>query len=183
MNAVHFWLTVNSLFIGVAFFTLFLLVRQVGILMGHLGPVGARQTRQGPRVGENVAAHIARHIGLTFEQPTLLIFGSQSCAVCELVSAAAETLCRHWRSDARFVLVYDEPDAAAPRLEDRLRFGVRRLTGDGLRQALDIKLLPFALMVDEEGLVVARGLVNDISHLESLLETYSQRPPALRRAK
>ena len=38
---------------------LFLTIRQVGILLNQVGPVGARGSTQGPRIGENITPHVS----------------------------------------------------------------------------------------------------------------------------
>jgi methylamine dehydrogenase accessory protein MauD len=164
------WLCVNSISILVIGGVLYLTMRQVGILLNQIGPVGARQSSEGPRVGENILRHVASELpgAVTDELPALYVFGSESCAICKSVRRSLETLAPYWAGRAAMHLVYD----AAPRVaEDRshpraLRFWVTRK----LRDKLDVKALPFAVMTDAHGDVLAKGLVNDISHVESLLE-------------
>jgi hypothetical protein len=166
------WLAVNSFLLLVLGLAVFLTIRQVGILLNQVGPVGARGSTQGPRIGENVMPHVsaleAAH-GVVRRQPALYVFVSESCVICASVRSASEALARYWAGRAAIRLVYDEPprrsaahtsEAAGPSLwHDR-----------ELRERLGVELVPFAVMTDGRGQVIGKGVVNDASQLESLLE-------------
>jgi len=174
------WLAINSVVILVLTVALFLTIRQVGILLGQVGPVGARQSTQGPRIGENVAAHVAPLYGEGGPPalPTLYVFGSESCAICASVRDAAEGLERYWSGRAALRLVYDEP-AKQPRGAGGSAGGRVILWYDrDLRERLGIGLVPFGVMTDRSGEVIGKGIVNDVSQLESLLELVSRDRPS-----
>lgn len=160
------WVTINSIAIVLLTFVLYLIVRQMGVILNYVGPLGARQMDAGPRIGEVVAtmpeATLRGQLSLT--KPTLLVFASSSCSICTVVRRACEELSRQWAEVASIILVYDglmEPDVTS-----RLK-----IVGDAqLRATLDIDMVPYGVALDVQGKVVAKGLINNISHVESLLE-------------
>lgn len=169
------WLTINSLLIVILGFTLFLTVRQVGILLNQVGPVGARGSSQGPRVGENISAHVAvleAAWGVS-TGAALYVFGSESCAVCASVRKAAETLARYWAERAAIRIVYDPPPRRAE-ADSRAIPGLSLWYDRGLRERLGIELVPFGVMTNADGEVIGKGIINDASQLESLLELLLQ---------
>jgi methylamine dehydrogenase accessory protein MauD len=164
------WTAINSVAIALVTLALFLTIRQVGLLLTRLGPGGARTSVLGPRVGENILPHTAELQEGTFTQqePTLYIFASQFCPACALVRESAAAIARHWTSSARIVMVYDGLPADGKRQTLPSNFLV---TAHGtLREKLDVRAVPYAVMTDALGVVIGHGLVNNESHLESLLE-------------
>jgi hypothetical protein len=164
------WLAINSVLILIVIGALFLTIRQVGILLNQVGPVGARGSTQGPRIGENITAHVASLAGggAASTAPSLYVFASESCAVCASVRKGAETLARYWSDRAAIRLVYDE-HPRSPSIGSLAR-GLSVWHDPGLRGRLGVELVPFAVMTNAAGEVIGKGVVNDASQLESLLE-------------
>jgi len=167
---LYVWLSILSFIIAGVMVVLFMVLRQIGILLNTVGPVGARTTHQGPRVGENIYATTRRHFDLEWERPTLLIFGSLSCPICEVIKQAVIKLQVYWKRRVAFVFIYDWEEKPAP---GETVAGMPLFFNSEFRNELDIKMLPFALMADTGGKVLGQGLVNDISNIESLLELIS----------
>jgi len=167
MNHIEIWLTVLSALVLFSLLVMILIVRQLGIVMVTVGPVGARETASGPRIGENISLQTRQLISFEPEKVTLMIFGSRSCAVCDLIKKSAFELHRYWQSNAGFVFVYDDETSDRP---EKSEGNIPFYQNKELRNTLGIKMLPFALVVDNRGYVKSQGLVNDISQLESLLE-------------
>jgi methylamine dehydrogenase accessory protein MauD len=163
------WTAINSVAIVLVTLALFLTIRQVGLLLTRLGPGGARTSELGPRVGENILPQTAelQDGAFTQQEPTLYIFASQFCPACAMVREAAQAIARHWVGAARIVMVYDglPPDAKQP---TSANFVVA--AHPNLREKLDVRAVPYAVMTDARGFVVGHGLVNNASHIESLLE-------------
>lgn len=168
------WLAINSFGILLTATLLYLVVRQVGLILNRLGPIGARSSADvGPRVGENLSPVVASH-DLVQENGkfTLLVFGSDSCGICAKIRPATESLVKYWRDKVNILMVYDgetrnENDAR----QDK---SVRMVRSNSVRSKLGIGFVPFGVIVDSSGVVLGKGLVNDISHLESLLELTSK---------
>ncbi|MDJ0837320.1 MAG: hypothetical protein QNK37_12440 [Acidobacteriota bacterium] len=168
MNIIEVWLIILSLIVAILMYVIFVVVRQVGILLNHTGPVGARATSNGPRVGENISNQVKDLLGHEITSNTLMIFGASSCAVCASIKKAALSLHKHWGNTCKFMMVYDDSDEGrqAP-LQGDFDFFNRAM----LRHGLDIKSLPVGIALNSAGYVVAQGLVNDVSNVESLIET------------
>jgi len=166
MGYTEFWLGILSVLVLFLSIFMALVIRQIGILLNYVGPVGARSISSGPRVGENIKLHIEKNITLLLMKPTLLIFGSKSCSVCSAIKDATLRLYKFWDKKADFVFVYDDIDRIETQRDQILVF-----QNSSLREVLNIRTLPVAVMLDTDGVVTGQGLVNDISQLESLLET------------
>jgi methylamine dehydrogenase accessory protein MauD len=158
----------------------FALLRQVGVLHERLGPVGALMLPGGPQPGMpspkfdlidldgraiTIGGHRAGGVS------TLLFFLSPTCPICKsllpvLLSIAAE-------EGERLRLVFAS-DGDEPAQRDMVRdFGLADYSlvlSTALGLAFEVSKLPHAVLIDAEGRVVAKGLVNNREHLESLFE-------------
>jgi methylamine dehydrogenase accessory protein MauD len=156
------------------------LVRQVGVLHERIAPAGALMLHRGLTVGE--AAPVvevadlegrAHRLGSarTDGRSTLLLFVSPSCPVCKTLLPAVKSS----RSDERTwmdVILASDGERA-----EQLAFvakqgldGIPYVVSSALGLAYQVSRLPFAALVDENGVLRARGLVNSREHLESLFE-------------
>jgi methylamine dehydrogenase accessory protein MauD len=164
------WTAINSAAILLVMFALFLTIRQVGLLLGRMGPVGARTGDMGPRIGENLLPHVEmiQEPGTAPMKPTLYLFATTFCPACRMVREAAPVVARSWRSAALIAMVYDEP----PELDRREGLPANFIVTSqpGVREAIDVRAVPYGVMTDARGFVVGHGLVNSASHIESLLE-------------
>ena len=106
----------------------------------------------------------------TQREPTLYIFATQFCPACAMVREAAQAIAKHWTRTARLVMVYDGlPERANDAVAPGPANFVMAAHGS-LREKLDIRAVPYAVMTDARGVVLGHGLVNNASHIESLLE-------------
>jgi len=156
------------------------LVRQVGVLHERIAPAGALAVQEGAVVGEaaprldvETLGGAALELGASRddERATLLFFLSPSCPVCKTLLPALRSLRRQERGRLDVVLASDGE------LEEHRRFVAREklesfpyVLSPRLGVAYGVSKLPFAALVDGEGTLRARGLVNTREHLESLLE-------------
>ncbi|MBX9681009.1 MAG: hypothetical protein K2X38_19810 [Gemmataceae bacterium] len=163
------WTAINSAAILLVMFALFLTIRQVGLLLARMGPVGARTGDMGPRIGENLLPHVgAIHEASGERKPTLYLFATTFCPACRMVREAVPVIARSWRSAALVVMVYDDPPELDRRESVPSNFVVT--SQPGVREAIDVRAVPYGVMTDARGFVVGHGLVNSASHIESLLE-------------
>jgi len=163
------WLLIDSIGICVLALIVYLLLRQVGFLLQRAGPVGARSTTVGPRIGESIVPHFPR-LALESRKAKLLVFMSEECGVCKAVRAGAEEVARSWKSDTEIFMFYD---CAADEQElelTSLTMGLYIKKEANLRLRLGATFVPFAVVTDSRGIVVSKALVNGVSHLESMLE-------------
>ena len=165
------WCLINSIALCILAVIQYAVLRQVGIMLVRLGPGYARPLNQGPRKGE--------YLGLKFDRlwggekqsrPTLFIFASALCPICESVRKACKHVASHWSSVADIVLIY-EAEESAPQKEAG---NVLIWSHPRLMDELEIRLVPYGVMTDAGATVIAAGLISNASQLESLLE-FAQR--------
>lgn len=181
-------LVVSNLLLWVAVLVLaglvFALVRQVGVLHERIAPAGALVVGDGPKVGEpaprlEVAALDGARLALGGPDPdgrgTLLLFVSPTCPVCKTLLPVARRVARDEGRALRLVLASDGP------IEEHAAFVAREglaevpyVVSMELGLAHRVGRLPWAVIVDAEGIVRARGLVSSREHLESLFEAWTR---------
>jgi methylamine dehydrogenase accessory protein MauD len=156
------------------------LVRQIGILHERVAPAGALLGREGPRPGERAPAlELADLAGRPVRvggsdgsgARTLLLFVSPSCPVCKVLLPAARSLRDAEAGRLRLVLASDGPRAEHETFvrANGLEAESYVLSGE-LGLLYQVGRLPHAVLLDAQGEVRARGLVNSREHLESLCE-------------
>jgi methylamine dehydrogenase accessory protein MauD len=156
------------------------LMRQIGVLHERVAPAGALMGRQGPRVGERapileVEDWSGRSQRIGGVEPgaanTLLFFLSPTCPVCESLLPVLDSVRAAEGRRLRLVLASDGPRAEHEAFvrDQRLERESYVLSTE-LGLAYQVDRLPYAVLIDAEGVLRARGLVNSREHLESLFE-------------
>jgi len=154
---------------------LFGLARQVGILHERVAPMGAMTSDQGPAVGEaaprltvSALSGAAVAIGAPHGKSRLLLFVSPTCPVCKKLLPIARSFAGAERLE--IVLVGDgEPDGQREMIREHGLEAFAYLNSPEVGMAFRVGKLPYAVLTDGEGVVRAKGLVNNREHLESLL--------------
>ena len=166
---------------------LWALSRQVGVLFERVAPMGALVTDAGPAVGEPSPAFSLRgiqseqvEIGGSTELPTLLFFLSPSCPVCKKLIPVLKALQRDERRQLRVVLASDGEQV------DHLGFvreqgleAMPYLLSTELGMSYRVSRLPYGVLLDVQGKVAAKGLVNSREQLDSLLNAHDMRTPSI----
>lgn len=134
------------------------LARQVGTLHLRLGPRGALEIdSEGPALGEALPAVEARATdgtSLVLGGPggrRLVLFSSPTCIVCREVAPAVPAAAG--AADMVPQIVHD-PEA---------------------ERAFEVPGTPFVLVLDEMGIVRAKGTVNNLEQVEGLVDTGARR--------
>ena len=156
------------------------LVRQVGVLHERVAPAGALMLERGLVVGEpapeldvvDLEGRAYRVGGArTDGRSTLLLFVSPSCPVCKSLLPAVKSSRKDERGWLDVMLASDGNSG------DQREFvraqgleGIPYVMSAPLGLAYQVSRLPFAALLDERGVLRARGLVNSREHLESLFE-------------
>ena len=156
------------------------LVRQVGVLHERIAPAGALMLNRGLNVGEpaplvEVADLSGRALKLGSAREdgrsTLLLFVSPSCPVCKTLLPAVKSSRRDERSWLDVILASDgERSEQQAFVREQGLEGIPYVVSAALGLAYQVSRLPFAALLDEHGVLRARGLVNSREHLESLFE-------------
>jgi methylamine dehydrogenase accessory protein MauD len=154
------------------------LARQIGVLHMRLGPTGARTINAGPAIGalapEINALDIdgrAVRFGGVHNKRTLLLFIAPKCPACSEVAPSVKAMARSERAtlDVFFVSVVDD------RLKLRefiSKYDLQKIPCVLSEQAkvdYGVAAAPYAVLINERGVVVSKGITNHIEHLESLL--------------
>ena len=177
-------LTVSTALLWVAVLALgaicLALVRQVGILYERIMPVGALMIDKGPAVGAvaptfeltDIRGKPVKVGGIDAQgKATLLFFLSPTCPVCKKLLPLLPSIEAREAAPVNVVLASDGDLAEHTRftLKQRLaRFPY--VLSQELGMAYQIGKLPYAVLLDENGRVRAKGLVNSREHIESLFE-------------
>ena len=159
------------------------LARQVGVLHERLAPVGALATQPGPAVGDaapelqlaDLAGEVVRVGGESANgERTLLFFLSPTCPVCETL---LPTLLRVAQGEPKLRVVFasdGEPE------EHRVFAREHGLDTQGYVVSMELGVrfqvakLPYAVLIDEAGIVRSKGIVNTREHVESLFEAHAR---------
>ena len=130
------------------------LAREVGMLRLRLGPTSALEIpHEGPELGRRTAL-VDRFPGLHADGIGLGVFTSEGCHVCRGLAPAIASL-------------RGEPDLAVEVFDESFDADVW--------EELAIPGSPFALAIDADGLVLAKGTFNNLAQLESVLGTANRR--------
>jgi hypothetical protein len=130
------------------------LAREVGMLRLRLGSTGALEvTGEGPELGGPAPELLAR-IPLDRARTALAVFTSEGCQMCRSLEPAVESLAR-------------EPEVAVGVFDE--------VADAGLWRGLAIPGSPFAIALDRDGRVLAKGTFNNLAQLESVIATAERR--------
>lgn len=155
----------------------FVLVRQVGLIHRRIPPTGARILGVGPDLGAEAPEIEAPNVnggevrlGADRGRQSLLVFISTRCTTCDEIAPAIRSI---WRSDSRnldIILVTDNPPKAVRMFAERHKLThVPTVASAELVQAYRVNSTPYAILVDEEGRVLTKGIVNNLEHLASMV--------------
>jgi methylamine dehydrogenase accessory protein MauD len=155
-------------------------VRQLGVLHERIAPVGALMLAKGLNVGESaprVTVQDLENRSLAIgapradERATLLMFVSPTCPVCKALLPVLKSSLASERDWLDIVLASDGENAAQREFVLAHRLGnFPYVVSTPLGMAYQVSRLPYAVLVDAQGILRARGIVNSREHLESLFE-------------
>ena len=156
------------------------LARQIGALHLRLGPRGALELDdEGPPLGSAPASAEllspnGDRIGVGGEgEAQFLLFVSPDCPVCEQVLPAVGAVA----TEARFAprVIVDGEDEDARRVGGRRAQRAPVAASPELGLAYGVPGTPYAVVLDERGIVRAKGTVNNMEQVEGLVRTAEQR--------
>ncbi len=176
VSNIVLWLLV----IGLAL-VVFALTRQIGVLHERVSPAGALTLSGGVKAGETpppltlttldegsvkLDSFAARKRGV------LLFFLSPTCPLCRSLLPVVMRIAKEERKWLDLVFASD----GGTRGEHEAYVAERQIQNypyvisQELGVAFQVGKLPYAALLDERGVLVAKGLVNSREHLESLFE-------------
>lgn len=171
ISTVLLWVVVLALIL-----MLLALSRQIGVLYERVAPMGALTMDKGPEVGEaaprqTVADIIGRpvEIGAAQARSQLLFFLSPTCPICKKLLPILKSVATNEKRWLDVVLASDGdmPEHLAFIKRAKLE-SFTYLLSTTLGMSLHISKLPYAVLIDEHGIIRAKGLINSREQLESL---------------
>ncbi len=174
ISNIVLWIAVVAL--GVVVFAL---TRQIGILYERVAPAGALMIDRGPGIGHrppvfelrDLAGRVVRIGGIAADRrSTLVFFLSSNCPVCKQLLSVVRSLAASERDRVDVVLASDGDAAEYKRFSQEQNLQTLPFVlSKELGMTYQIGKLPYAVLLDAEGAVRAKGLVNSREHLESLI--------------
>ncbi len=157
-----------------------LVLRQVGVLHLRIAPVGARAMSFGPKIGQLAPSVTIKdvegvnqdlHISRAMETDVLLVFASPGCAACISLVRAIRPLARETDGDLRWALVTSGGREASRRFRKKHRLRDLLLTySPKVQRQFNVGPTPYGVLISKQGVVLSKGIVNQMEHLESLLQ-------------
>lgn len=156
------------------------LARQVGVLHERVAPAGAMLPTSGPKVGEmTVAASLSDlnsepiSVGGKDAQgrTTLVLWISPTCPVCKALVPTARSMAGDERLRLVFASDGDKPEQHRRYVSDLGIDAYPYVLSESFGMTYAVSKLPFAILIDADGILQSKGLVNTREHLESLVES------------
>lgn len=175
VSNITLWILVAGLAL-----TVMALARQIGVLHERIAPAGALMVSGGPKVGE--AAPVVdvtdiegreMFIGAARNdaKSMLVFFLSPNCPVCKTLLPALKSSQKSEGDWLEIVLASDGDAGEQQAFIDEFELGnFTYILSSQLGLTYQVGKLPFAVLLDDEGIIRAKGLVNSREHLESLFE-------------
>ncbi|MCR9261675.1 MAG: redoxin domain-containing protein [Pseudomonadaceae bacterium] len=159
---------------------IWVLARQIGVLHERIAPAGALSLRNGlsigdaaPQVTVEMVSGSQRTIGAANPsgRSTLLFFFSPTCPVCKELLPIIKHSSQSEQDWIDVVLAGDGDPAEHQKILQSAQMQAFPLTlSAALGIAYHVGKLPYAALIDEQGLLQSAGLVNSREHIESLYE-------------
>lgn len=171
-NAI-LWLAVIVLSLMV-----YALIRQVGILYERVAPAGALAINKTISVGEQSPVLKVKNeinsaeltIGAADSNKSQLVFfASPTCPVCKTLLPIAKSAAKAEKAWLDLIVATDAESAELARyIEDQSLAANTVVNSELLGKSFGVSKLPYAVLIDEQGVVRGMGIVNSREHLESL---------------
>lgn len=155
------------------------LARELGIVLSRAGPTRARPTTHGLDIGMAVEPFTVedvygqhRVIGADKHPVSqLLIFMSPRCPSCRTLIAPTKVFAKAYRGNIQVTIIVrpGEPETAFQWAEQLKPVQVTVMESDDLHEKMYIEMTPYAILLDRDNSVTARGIVNTLEQLESLV--------------
>jgi methylamine dehydrogenase accessory protein MauD len=197
MNLITFALGVLFLMVAALTIGLLALGRQVGVLFERVSPMGALVNDSGPEVGQqtplfNLPSITGGSVALGPKpgRSTLVFFLSPTCPVCKKLLPIIESVRKAEGRWLDVVLASDGEKAQHQRfIETAALSSYPYVVSTELGLAYRVARLPYAVMLDQHGIIRAKGLINSREQFDSLfnaldmnvasIQSYMDQQPAV----
>lgn len=184
----------NTIVISVLFLLLFIIVlteflliimlaRQVGRLVQRFGgESGALATSMGPSIGSKLpfskVTPMNSPLKLIEGTPSLMVFTQTSCPICDKLIKSIQTLATGEKDINIYVIARGENQTKHYNNWNALkRRNLFYCVDEEAFKLSNIDGVPYAVLIDENLEVLSKGLVNNLAHLESLLNSNGEEQP------
>ncbi len=184
VSNIILWVLVTGLSI-----LLFALTRQIGVLFERVAPAGALMINKTLEVGVKAPQVDAEDINsgkhLVVGEPEtgrsqLLFFMSPDCPVCKSLLSMLKSA--KLAEESWLDIIY----ASDGELKTHQKYIKSQGLGDSVYVSskllgiqYGVSRLPFAVLIDEHGVIASHGLVNSREHIESLFESRESGIPSI----
>ena len=175
ISNIVLWIVVLALLVA-----LLATIRQLGVLHERIAPTGALMLAKGLKVGDAAPQVSVQDLGgvlRTIGEPstngraTLLMFVSPTCPVCKSLLPVLKSSFATERDWLDIVLASDgDLESQREFVQSHKLGGFPYVVSAPLGMSYQVSRLPFAALVDAQGILRARGIVNSREHLESIFE-------------
>ncbi|MGI9293657.1 MAG: thioredoxin fold domain-containing protein [Pseudomonadales bacterium] len=173
--------------IGLALLVL-ALARQIGVLYERVAPAGALMINQAlesgavaPRVEvQDLNTGKTWMIGAESQRSQLIFFLSPSCPVCKTLLPMLKSV-KAAESDWLDIILASDGNLDEHRklIQQQGLSGEVYVSSETLGKQYGISKLPYAVLIDQDGVIASLGLVNSREHFESLFESMERKVPSL----
>ena len=187
MDILVFAVVLLWIVVLIQFGVIFALARQIGVLFERVTPVGAMISDKGPEIGARAPAIVLPNLngpemalGGATGRSQLVFFLSTTCPICKALIPALRSVQRAEADWLDVILASDgKPEAHRKMIaEDRLE-GFPYALSSQLGMTFKVAKLPFAILIDGQGTIKAKGLVNTREQLESLFTAAEMNTPSI----
>jgi methylamine dehydrogenase accessory protein MauD len=155
-------------------------LRQIGVIHERMAPMGALTIDQGPREGEDAPLYDLLDLkkrrvilgGVSASgKSSLIFFLSPTCPVCKKMLPILKSSLRSEFSWLEIILASDGHPPEHERFVKAQDLGeFPYVLSQDLGMTYRVAKLPYAVLIDETGIVRSKGLINTREHLESLIQ-------------
>ena len=140
------------------------ILRQLGSVLLRLSPARPGEVEGGPAVGATATIPEVQN-----DIPTIVVFVSQKCILCEALLPGLATLKRSYPEVQVLTVPWGDDDEELAFYSQTLGPGARPDLSY-LAQEWNVQGTPFAVGLDKTSTVRSTGVVNTLEHLEALAE-------------
>ncbi|WP_323991316.1 methylamine dehydrogenase accessory protein MauD [Nguyenibacter sp. L1] len=183
MTLIIFILAVIVLLLVALALCLLALGRQVGILFERIAPMGALVNDSGPAVGQQSPPFTLASltggttvIGRGTTRATLVFFLSPTCPVCKKLLPIIQSIRKAEGNWLDVVLASDGERAQHARFIEKAGLGsYPYVVSAELGIAYRVARLPYAVLLDRDGIIRAKGLINSREQFDSLFNAFEMK--------
>jgi methylamine dehydrogenase accessory protein MauD len=156
------------------------LARQIGVLYERIAPAGALMLNKNLRVGAAAPQLTVQDLdGKLLEiggpdadgRSMLLFFISPDCPVCGSLVPVVKSAAKSESSWLQVILASDGEDQDHKGyISDKVLEAYPYVVSELLGKTYGVSKLPYAVLIDEKGLIASMGIINSREQLESLFE-------------